>query len=1284
MAALVNLSNSIPPVTLTPLNTVVGVAGVNPLTGVSVIPNPGDGTLMGYISRNAAGVLTPSSNALCNNFLTALITAVNGYVGGFVTAAQKKTFRDGLLTVAQTHIGYYYRTVIQVCTQGDLQNIMIGKYDKIIASQSLLSKVVIGANHELQKAAKQAKNDPKKLKKVIAKIKALQRQIDAAPAKIAYFTTLRGQHNINTANLTTKLVDEAVARLTPEVLSLIKEDSGDYAKIARQLWPKVEEMEIDGDFKIRGDLFESQAPPQQCKFVTGDKKITDKCWICSKPLLLQTSTDPIECEHILSILPALKYLFISQSFHDKQTKKFDPATLALIQAILFMEYRNAHKCCNQAKSDINVIEMAANGLWQLNQENITEIFDKIGGAGTSWGCDTISGLSATLGPNANATPTTKVKRQNVRNGDLTTYATKIIDYLNAQVALFRSFFAGDANAAIKGQFVFDVFYIYRFFLNIPITSTFCLLTGGPYPLNTNMGQGFIANIKPMGIMLGGARSAITRPDGVRVEYDKVIILPSLHERPEFKDVLINKNIITPLFIRFIEGINSKGLRIILFSEGDIPDGYFVLFNYYNGNNLMNFGPYKTNIPYEDLQKYCNLNFKLGGPLYYYLKSGFNADLVDTVIKPENTMFNPVTDSQNLRQFNQIIDYVRSLNADPTQKVLMSLSINVNVYNVQLLREFCDFYTTNQADILAVETYNDKDNLNNTSLSFDNQLSDYNARMNIYNEYMNYINLGNLIILLFYKRLFSIDDLCGIASDELIANTRKIYLDEHSPDYISDESLLTLNTYYPDIFNPEIFPISASTSVSQVAATAATAAAGAMNELVERKIIEKLKEVISLIPDCNLKRALAAGLKFVEEYLKIFLSTVQPSIIEMSKDMVELLYLYRSIQVKIINAQAKITNAPNQEARDSAEAELAAAHGEFVEFSELIAATQVEIAANFNVFRSNDAILNEIFDKYNMYSAFFVLMDNKTSFNSQMLCFSEFFLYEKKIYLSTATSSQDYKQKEEFIDLIDNKMSDIIELYKFLKSIEFNGGNFPESDDFKRYSFAIQYNLDVSEIKPEILLASTDVMEYVLDDTILRDIAGAFEHKTREYKVVDLIDKAFDAYVAANLPSLVGQEEALIQGMGLGYNAPPLDLSIINDVKSSNVEGSPTGFIYGRSISDFDSGFQVPETISNVTPAKLKMTGRKVPGAPTKVKLGDQFDQQMIPKGNKKVLSTKGNKGKNIGGTRKKNNKNKNKNINKRKTKRNRKSKRNNNKKRKTKRKINRNNNKRRSRKYIYS
>ena len=253
--AAVSLTNSIPPVTFTPLvPTSVGV--------------PGDGTLIGYINSNPP----TSSNVLCNNLLTALIGTAN--TGAFGTPAQINALETTLLGVAKTHITLYYRTVIEVCRNGtdaQFQTKLQNKYDKIIAAQTLLSKIKIGANHELMKAVKKAKNDPKKLKKANTKLKELQNKIADSTSNVTKFTALKAAHAANAD----KCVTEAGDCLTPANLLLIKEDSGDYAKISRLLWPKVEEMEIDGDFSVRNDMFESQSPPEQCKFVTGDKKITE-------------------------------------------------------------------------------------------------------------------------------------------------------------------------------------------------------------------------------------------------------------------------------------------------------------------------------------------------------------------------------------------------------------------------------------------------------------------------------------------------------------------------------------------------------------------------------------------------------------------------------------------------------------------------------------------------------------------------------------------------------------------------------------------------------------------------------------------------------------------------------------------------------------------------------------------------------------------------------------------------------------------------------------------------
>jgi hypothetical protein len=97
---------------------------------------------------------------------------------------------------------------------------------------------------------------------------------------------------------------------------------------------------------------------QQCKNTIGDKKPTEECYICG--LKLNEDKDTAECEHILPVFQGALFLNLYRSeYKDVMSKvnKKQPLTRqeTELYETLMLEYKWAHRCCNQIKSNISFL-----------------------------------------------------------------------------------------------------------------------------------------------------------------------------------------------------------------------------------------------------------------------------------------------------------------------------------------------------------------------------------------------------------------------------------------------------------------------------------------------------------------------------------------------------------------------------------------------------------------------------------------------------------------------------------------------------------------------------------------------------------------------------------------------------------------------------------------------------------------------------------------------------------------------------------------------------------------
>jgi len=116
------------------------------------------------------------------------------------------------------------------------------------------------------------------------------------------------------------------------------------------------------------DLLETLSPPEQCNAVVSTKK---RCWICRNGLMgTNREIHSAECEHIFPVSDALLHLDLYQ-FRSGITT-LSPYNQALLQ----LEYRWAHQCCNQTKSNLQ-FKKARGSTFETNTENITYMCEKI-------------------------------------------------------------------------------------------------------------------------------------------------------------------------------------------------------------------------------------------------------------------------------------------------------------------------------------------------------------------------------------------------------------------------------------------------------------------------------------------------------------------------------------------------------------------------------------------------------------------------------------------------------------------------------------------------------------------------------------------------------------------------------------------------------------------------------------------------------------------------------------------------------------------------------------------
>ena len=164
--------------------------------------------------------------------------------------------------------------------------------------------------------------------------------------------------------------------------------------------------------KIRAEL-EHIKPQSQCITVLGKSKpkktglqVDEPCYICGRDIIKQPNNESKECEHILPIMTALTHWWLVQDTSERP------------HIALEHEYKWAHRCCNQKKTDYDfIIYDSGRGMFVVNDSVLTDLLNDILRESNSYDCRAITKNSGTF----------DVNREKIRVGQL---VTPIIEELN--------------------------------------------------------------------------------------------------------------------------------------------------------------------------------------------------------------------------------------------------------------------------------------------------------------------------------------------------------------------------------------------------------------------------------------------------------------------------------------------------------------------------------------------------------------------------------------------------------------------------------------------------------------------------------------------------------------------------------------------------------------------------------------------------------------------------------------------------------------------------------------
>jgi hypothetical protein len=130
-------------------------------------------------------------------------------------------------------------------------------------------------------------------------------------------------------------------------------------------------------------FFERSTPPTQCGNVIGSAK-GQSCWICGTRIIPKEVSFKPECEHVFPIIQALVFtgLYETQLFESLEDQK---------QAYtdgLRLEYRWAHRICNQVKNDAHFVVLTrtedGTAVFGIDDAKIADFLTKLETT-TNWG-----------------------------------------------------------------------------------------------------------------------------------------------------------------------------------------------------------------------------------------------------------------------------------------------------------------------------------------------------------------------------------------------------------------------------------------------------------------------------------------------------------------------------------------------------------------------------------------------------------------------------------------------------------------------------------------------------------------------------------------------------------------------------------------------------------------------------------------------------------------------------------------------------------------------------------
>jgi hypothetical protein len=126
------------------------------------------------------------------------------------------------------------------------------------------------------------------------------------------------------------------------------------------------------------DIWELSSPTTQCENIIGKIEMgKTPCWICSLPITTEEGLTP-ECEHVLPIAQAVVYLGLYSTSAEKQIFPKDMYVLdgAPRQALL-LEYKWAHRVCNQIKNDDSYLDLDPSGKYIVRDDKIAGLIQRI-------------------------------------------------------------------------------------------------------------------------------------------------------------------------------------------------------------------------------------------------------------------------------------------------------------------------------------------------------------------------------------------------------------------------------------------------------------------------------------------------------------------------------------------------------------------------------------------------------------------------------------------------------------------------------------------------------------------------------------------------------------------------------------------------------------------------------------------------------------------------------------------------------------------------------------------